>query len=103
MDFENLDAYADAFKNFDVGYCCLGTTRAQSGAVCSHNLFLLVTKDGVLAFNIMQTLIDINFVTKLTLVDLNWRRRRRFCTDLGPLCGSSSPLRRFELAMVKPN
>ena len=33
MDFENLDAYADAFKNFDVGYCCLGTTRAQSGAV----------------------------------------------------------------------
>ena len=33
IDFENLDAYADAFKNFDVGYCCIGTTRAQSGAV----------------------------------------------------------------------
>jgi len=33
VDFENLDAYADAFKNFDVGYCCLGTTRGKSGAV----------------------------------------------------------------------
>jgi len=36
VDFESLDAHADAFKNFDVGYCCLGTTRRQSGAVCSH-------------------------------------------------------------------
>jgi len=33
VDFENLDAHADALKNFDVGYCCLGTTRGQSGAV----------------------------------------------------------------------
>lgn len=32
VDFENLDAYADAFKNFDVGYCCMGTTRLQSSA-----------------------------------------------------------------------
>jgi len=36
VDFENLDAHADAFKNFDVGYCCLGTTRRQAGAVRSH-------------------------------------------------------------------
>jgi len=36
VDFENLDAHADAFKNFDVGYCCLGTTRGQSGAVRSQ-------------------------------------------------------------------
>ena len=41
VDFENLDAHADAFKNFDVGYCCLGTTRAQSGAVSLCNLALL--------------------------------------------------------------
>jgi len=33
VDFENLDAHADAFKNFDVGYCCIGTSRGQSGAV----------------------------------------------------------------------
>jgi len=33
VDFENLNAYADSFKDFDVGYCCMGTTRAQSGAV----------------------------------------------------------------------
>lgn len=32
VDFDNLDAHADAFKNFDVGYCCLGTTRGRSGA-----------------------------------------------------------------------
>ena len=38
VDFENIDAYADAFKNFDVGYCCLGTTRGQSGAVSLYRL-----------------------------------------------------------------
>ena len=40
MDFENLDAYADSFRNFDVGYSCLGTTRAKSGAVSLYNLLL---------------------------------------------------------------
>ena len=39
MDFENLDAYTDSFKNFDVGYCCLGTTRSKSGAVSLCNCF----------------------------------------------------------------
>lgn len=39
VDFENLDAHADSFKNFDVGYCCLGTTRRQAGAVCSSAFF----------------------------------------------------------------
>ena len=38
VDFENIDAYADIFKNFDVGYCCLGTTRGQSGAVSLYHL-----------------------------------------------------------------
>uniref|UniRef100_A0A1A8Q7T2 Protein HTATIP2 n=1 Tax=Nothobranchius rachovii TaxID=451742 RepID=A0A1A8Q7T2_9TELE len=32
VDFEKLDDYADAFKGHDVGYCCLGTTRAKAGA-----------------------------------------------------------------------
>lgn len=43
MDFDNLDAYADSFKNFDVGYCCLGTTRTQSGAVCLYYFSLSIT------------------------------------------------------------
>jgi len=40
VDFENIGAYADAFKNFDVGYCCLGTTRGQSGAVSLYHLIV---------------------------------------------------------------
>uniref|UniRef100_A0A3Q2CF17 Protein HTATIP2 n=1 Tax=Cyprinodon variegatus TaxID=28743 RepID=A0A3Q2CF17_CYPVA len=31
VDFEKLDDFAAAFKDHDVGYCCLGTTRAKSG------------------------------------------------------------------------
>jgi len=44
VDFENLDAHTDAFKNFDVGYCCLGTTRAKSGAVSLYNLLRFSNK-----------------------------------------------------------
>ncbi|CAB1438317.1 unnamed protein product [Pleuronectes platessa] len=32
VDFEKLEDYAAAFQGHDVGYCCLGTTRAKSGA-----------------------------------------------------------------------
>ncbi|KAM3624765.1 uncharacterized protein V6R79_001231 [Siganus canaliculatus] len=32
VDFEKLDEYAAAFQGHDAGYCCLGTTRAKSGA-----------------------------------------------------------------------
>ncbi|XP_047435829.1 oxidoreductase HTATIP2 isoform X1 [Mugil cephalus] len=32
VDFEKLDEYAAAFQGHDVGYCCLGTTRAKAGA-----------------------------------------------------------------------
>ncbi|KAK2853686.1 hypothetical protein Q5P01_006347 [Channa striata] len=32
VDFEKLDDYAAAFEGHDVGYCCLGTTRAKAGA-----------------------------------------------------------------------
>ena len=45
MDFENLDAYADAFKNFDVGYCCMGTTRLQSSAVSEGHCLVLANID----------------------------------------------------------
>ena len=32
VDFERLEEFASAFEGFDVGFCCLGTTRAKSGA-----------------------------------------------------------------------
>lgn len=32
VDFEKLDDYAAAFQGHNVGYCCLGTTRAKAGA-----------------------------------------------------------------------
>lgn len=32
VDFEKLEEYAAAFQGHDVGYCCLGTTRAKAGA-----------------------------------------------------------------------
>lgn len=31
VNFENLDDHKDVFKDLDVGFCCLGTTRAKSG------------------------------------------------------------------------
>lgn len=37
VDFEKLDDYAAAFQGHDVGYCCLGTTRAKAGAVSGLN------------------------------------------------------------------
>ncbi|KAG7277220.1 hypothetical protein CRUP_000449 [Coryphaenoides rupestris] len=32
VDFEKLEDYAPAFQGHDVGYCCLGTTKAKAGA-----------------------------------------------------------------------
>ncbi|NXA34152.1 HTAI2 Oxidoreductase, partial [Eudromia elegans] len=32
VDFERLDEHAAAFQGHDVGFCCLGTTRAKAGA-----------------------------------------------------------------------
>jgi oxidoreductase len=32
VDFENLDEYKDAFKDKDVAFCCLGTTRKDAGS-----------------------------------------------------------------------
>lgn len=33
VDFEKLDESAAAFQGHDVGFCCLGTSRAKAGAV----------------------------------------------------------------------
>ncbi|NWH70747.1 HTAI2 Oxidoreductase, partial [Piaya cayana] len=32
VDFERLSEHAAAFRGHDVGFCCLGTTRAKAGA-----------------------------------------------------------------------
>uniref|UniRef100_A0A286XUN3 Protein HTATIP2 n=1 Tax=Cavia porcellus TaxID=10141 RepID=A0A286XUN3_CAVPO len=44
VDFEKLDDYASAFQGHDVGFCCLGTTRAKVGA----EGFVRVDRDYVL-------------------------------------------------------
>ncbi|XP_029438791.1 oxidoreductase HTATIP2 isoform X2 [Rhinatrema bivittatum] len=44
VDFENLDDYSSAFQGHDVGFCCLGTTRAKSGEAG----FIRVDRDYVL-------------------------------------------------------
>ena len=31
MDYDKLDEHADAFKDADLAFCCLGTTRAKAG------------------------------------------------------------------------
>ena len=37
VDFEKIEEHAETFKNLDVGFCCLGTTRGKAGAV-SHSV-----------------------------------------------------------------
>lgn len=32
IDFENIDNFKDAFKDHNVGFCCLGTTRKLAGS-----------------------------------------------------------------------
>uniref|UniRef100_A0A7N9D1L4 Protein HTATIP2 n=1 Tax=Macaca fascicularis TaxID=9541 RepID=A0A7N9D1L4_MACFA len=44
VDFEKLENYASAFQGHDVGFCCLGTTRAKAGA----EGFVRVDRDYVL-------------------------------------------------------
>ncbi|XP_021119580.1 oxidoreductase HTATIP2 isoform X3 [Heterocephalus glaber] len=44
VDFEKLDDYASAFQGHDVGFCCLGTTKAKAGA----EGFVRVDRDYVL-------------------------------------------------------
>ena len=31
IDFDKIEEFSESFKGFDVGYCCLGTTRGKSG------------------------------------------------------------------------
>ncbi|NWW80786.1 HTAI2 Oxidoreductase, partial [Climacteris rufus] len=44
VDFERLGEHAAAFQGHDVGFCCLGTTRAKAGA----DGFVRVDRDYVL-------------------------------------------------------
>ncbi|KAF6103662.1 HIV-1 Tat interactive protein 2 [Phyllostomus discolor] len=44
VDFEKLDDYASAFRGHNVGFCCLGTTKAKAGA----EGFVRVDRDYVL-------------------------------------------------------
>ncbi|XP_030056574.1 protein HTATIP2 isoform X2 [Microcaecilia unicolor] len=44
VDFEKLDEYSSAFQGHDVGFCCLGTTKAKSGEAG----FIRVDRDYVL-------------------------------------------------------
>lgn len=34
INFENITDYKDVFQGIDTGFCCLGTTKGKSGAVC---------------------------------------------------------------------
>ena len=38
IDFEKLNDYAQAFRDADVHFCCLGTTRGKAGAVIHEKL-----------------------------------------------------------------
>jgi len=31
IDFDKIEEFSESFKGFDVGYCCLGTTKGKSG------------------------------------------------------------------------
>ncbi|KAJ0056725.1 hypothetical protein NL108_012758 [Boleophthalmus pectinirostris] len=44
VDFEALDSHSSVFQGHDVGFCCLGTTRAKAGA----EMFVRVDHDYVL-------------------------------------------------------
>ncbi|XP_028915948.1 oxidoreductase HTATIP2 [Ornithorhynchus anatinus] len=44
VDFEKLDEHSSAFQGYDVGFCCLGTTKAKAGS----EGFVRVDRDYVL-------------------------------------------------------
>lgn len=44
VDFEKLEEYVPIFEGFDIGYCCLGTTKGKSGS----SGFVKVDRDYVL-------------------------------------------------------
>lgn len=36
MDYEKLAELKDEFSGFDVGFCCMGTTRRDAGSAVSN-------------------------------------------------------------------
>ncbi|XP_002742403.1 protein HTATIP2-like [Saccoglossus kowalevskii] len=63
VDFDKLDEYEDLFKDHDVGFCCLGTTRGKSGVEgfkkVDHDYVLktaeLAKKTGCQHFNLLTS------------------------------------------------
>jgi len=43
VDFEHLDRFEEVFKGYDVGFWCLGTTRAKAGVVSIPVSFLTLS------------------------------------------------------------
>ncbi len=50
VDFESLEAYKDAFKDCQIGFCCRGTTHAKASAIsdCPAALLRNVHKTALL-------------------------------------------------------
>ncbi|CAF0860079.1 unnamed protein product [Brachionus calyciflorus] len=63
IDFDKLEEHEDAFKNLDVVYCCLGTTRAKSGVEgfrkidfdYVNNTAVLAAKHGCKQFHLVSS------------------------------------------------
>lgn len=64
VDFENLEASRDVFKGADVGFCCIGTTKAKAGASgfvrVDHDYVLnaasLAKEEGCRHFSVISTM-----------------------------------------------
>lgn len=64
VDFENLDEHRDTFKDLDVGFSCMGTTRAKAGVQgfvrVDHDYVLnaarLAKDGGCRHFNLISTM-----------------------------------------------
>lgn len=44
VDFDHLENYKEIFQDIECGFCCLGTTRAASGAVKICSVFIFLNK-----------------------------------------------------------
>lgn len=64
VDYENLDASADAFLGYDVAHCCLGSTRSKAGSAAAFhqqefgsisNAGRMAKEGGVRHFNLLSS------------------------------------------------
>jgi oxidoreductase len=63
VDFENLDEYKDAFKDKDVAFCCLGTTRKDAGSDVSHLILRSIQIANVILLKAAFKKVDYTYVT----------------------------------------